>query len=74
MTIRVAHWDTLDDSLAFGIQGEDIFECTNGKCHVFTFLYAKRKILLSIQMASVIVSMIGENRQLVTNELVEFDK
>ena len=37
MTFEVAHCDTLDDSLRFSMQGEDIFEHTNGKCHVFTF-------------------------------------
>jgi hypothetical protein len=36
------------------MRGEDIFENTNGKCHVFTFLVCKRKIFLSIVMASVI--------------------
>ena len=39
MTFRVAHWITLDDSLAFQYTGEE-FECTNGKWHVFTFKYA----------------------------------
>ena len=36
---RVARTDKLDDKLALGfrMQGEDIFERTNGKCHVFTF-------------------------------------
>ena len=37
MTFRVAHWDILDDSLAFKYAREDIFKLTNGKCHVFTF-------------------------------------
>ena len=36
------------------MQGEDILENANGKCHVFTFLVRKRKIFLSIVMASVI--------------------
>ena len=31
-----------------------IFECTNDKCHVFTVLVCKRKIFLSMLMASVI--------------------
>ena len=35
MTFRVAHWDKLDDIvLYFNVQGEDVFECTNGKCYV----------------------------------------
>ena len=35
MTFKVAHWDALDDSLTFSMQGTDNCECTNGKCHVF---------------------------------------
>ena len=31
----------LDDSCAVNMQGEDVFECTNGKCQVFTFQYAR---------------------------------
>ena len=27
--------------LHFNMQGEDIFELTNGKCHVSTFQYAR---------------------------------
>ena len=27
--------------LGFSMQGEDILEHTNGKCHVFTFMYAR---------------------------------
>ena len=34
MIFIVARWDTSDDSLCFGMQGDDNFERTNGKCHV----------------------------------------
>ena len=27
--------------LRIGMSGEDIFDRTNGKCHVFTFLHAR---------------------------------
>ena len=38
MTLGVAHWDTLDDRLAFWYaKGKSFFQHTNGKCHVFTF-------------------------------------
>ena len=40
--------------LHFGMQGEDFFELTNDKCHVFYILVCKRNILLSVLMASVI--------------------
>ena len=40
--------------LHFSMRGEDILDRTNGKCHVFTFLVCKRKIFLSILMASII--------------------
>ena len=40
--------------LRFSMQGEGIFERTNGKYRVFAFLVCKRKILSSIVMASVI--------------------
>ena len=33
--------DTIDDSLPFSMQGEDISGRTNGKYHVFTFSYAR---------------------------------
>ena len=39
ITFRVAHWDTLEDQmlvLRFSMQREDIFERTNGKCHLCT--------------------------------------
>ena len=36
MTLRVAHWDTLDGSLAFSMQEEDIFQHTIVKCHLCT--------------------------------------
>ena len=39
MTISVAHWNTLDDSLALKYAREDIFEFSNGKCH-FCKLYS----------------------------------
>ena len=29
----------------FNMQGEDIFDCTNGMCHVFTFEYEEEDIL-----------------------------
>ena len=38
MTLRVAHQGSLDDSLTFWLPGEDIFERTNSKCHVFYIL------------------------------------
>ena len=40
--------------LHFSMQGEDIVEQTNGKCHVFTFKYAREKYFLNILMPSVI--------------------
>ena len=40
--------------LCFSIQGEDILEHANDKCHVFTFFVCKRKMFLSILMPSVI--------------------
>jgi hypothetical protein len=36
------------------MQEEDIFESTNGKCHILKILVCKKKIFLSILMASVI--------------------
>jgi hypothetical protein len=36
MAFGVAHWDTLDNILAFSMQGEDIFECIDGKGHLCT--------------------------------------
>jgi hypothetical protein len=33
--------------LRFSIQGEDIFELINGKCHAFYILVCKGRILLS---------------------------
>ena len=46
MTFRVAHWDMLDDNLAFWYAREGYFVYTNGKCLVFAVKYAKRKIIL----------------------------
>ena len=43
MTFRVAHWGTLDDSLAFQYASGNFFECTNGECHVFVFQYVRGK-------------------------------
>ena len=41
--------------LRFNMQGADVNEHTNHKCHVFTFLnLCKRKVFLSIRMPSVI--------------------
>ena len=37
--------------IRFGMQGEDVIEHTNGKCHVFTFQYAR--VFLNILMPSV---------------------
>ena len=36
MTVSVAHWNTWHDSFVFQLQGEDILEHTNGKCHLCT--------------------------------------
>ena len=36
MTFRAAQWIWMI-VMRFSMQGEDIFEHTNGKCHVFTF-------------------------------------
>ena len=40
--------------LRFSVQRKDIFDCTIGKYQVFTFLVCKRKIFLSILMATII--------------------
>ena len=40
--------------LRLSMPGKDVSEHTNGKCRVFTFLYARGKTVLSILMASVI--------------------
>ena len=34
--------------LHFDVQGEDSIEHTSGKCHAFTFLACKKKIVLRI--------------------------
>ena len=44
MTSRVAHLDTLGDSRVFQYAREDTFQRTYGKCHVFTFQYARAMI------------------------------
>ena len=36
----------------FSMQEEDLIEHSNVKCHVFTFQYAQRKILLNILIPS----------------------
>ena len=33
----IAHWEKLDDSLAFRFARGHSFELTNGKCHAFSF-------------------------------------
>jgi hypothetical protein len=38
MTFGVAHWDTLDESLAFSMQEEDILEHTDVICEHFSQL------------------------------------
>jgi hypothetical protein len=55
MTFRVAHWDTLEVG-----KGEDVLEHTNDKCHVFYIVVCKRKISLSILMASIICLHFGQ--------------
>ena len=37
MALREAHWNTLDDSLAFWYAKGRYFEHTNDKCRVFAF-------------------------------------
>ena len=44
----------LEIVLRFGMQGEDIIEHTNGKCHVFYTLVCKRNVFSSILMPSVL--------------------
>ena len=39
--------------LCFSMQGEDIFERTNGKCHFVYTVICKRTIFLSMQMVGV---------------------
>jgi hypothetical protein len=41
MMSRVAHWTLQLIVLHFSMQRGDIFERTNGKCHVFTFRYLR---------------------------------
>ena len=41
MIFRVARWGILVIVLHFSMSGEEIFERIGGKCHVFTFSYAR---------------------------------
>jgi hypothetical protein len=54
MTFRVAHWDTLDDNLAFSMQGEDIMSILKASVTCLHFSI-QEEIFLSILMANVIL-------------------
>ena len=42
--------------MGFGMQGEDIIEHVNGKCHVVYISICERKIVLSVLVLNVICS------------------